>query len=119
MRKESSTNFLNETFLNENCGMFHTLSLIGGRWKISILAVLLSNGCLRYGELKKRVTGISERMLISQLKELEADGLIVRNDHLEVPPRVDYELSALGLSLKKILQDMNKWGDEQISNIKK
>lgn len=112
MKKESSTNSINKKYLDENCGMFFTLSLIGGRWKISILAVLLNNGCLRYGELKRKIQGITERMLISQLKELEADGLIERIAYPEVPPRVEYKLSKLGLSLKNILDKMNEWGEK-------
>src|SRR5690625_3071901 len=78
MRKKTSTNFLNEKDLVENCGMFYTLSLICGRWKISILASLLDNEVLRYSEIKRKLNNITERMLIKQLKELQEDGLIVQ-----------------------------------------
>lgn len=100
MKKESSTNSINKSYLNENCGMFFTLSLIGGRWKISILAVLLNNGKMRYGELRRKILGITERMFIAQLKELESDKLITKTIHSIKPPHTEYQLSEWGLSLK-------------------
>ena len=112
MRKQNSTNFLNEKDLTENCGMFYTLSLIEGRWKISILATLLDNNTLRYSEIKTHVTGITERMLIKQLKELQADKLITRKDYNEMPPRVEYSLTPLGKSLEVILVEMRTWGKQ-------
>lgn len=110
MRKENSTNFLNEKDLLENCGMFYTLSTIGGRWKVGILGALLDEGTLRYSEIKCRVPGVTERMLIKQLKELQADGLIERIDYREVPPRVEYRLSRKGKSLENVLITLHKWG---------
>jgi DNA-binding HxlR family transcriptional regulator len=115
-RKENSTNSINEVYWKENCGIAFTLSAIGGRWKINILTYLLNENKLRYNELRKRLVGISERMLISKLKELETDKLINRIVHNQVPPKVEYELTELGQSLKKILLLMDEWGD---SNIKK
>lgn len=110
MRKENSTNFLNEIDLVENCGMFYTLSIIGGRWKISILASLLDNEVLRYSEIKSKLPNITERMLIKQLKELQSDGLIVRKDYMEVPPRVEYSISEKGKSLESVLVTLRHWG---------
>ena len=112
MRKEKSTNSLNEQYLNKNCGITFTMSKIDGRWKINIIAFLLNNKKLRYSELKNRLEGISERMLIAKLKELEQDGLINRIVHQQIPPKVEYELTALAYSLKDILLLMDQWGEE-------
>ncbi|MNQ64083.1 putative HTH-type transcriptional regulator YtcD [compost metagenome] len=111
MKKQNSTNSINEIYWKENCGIVNTLSAIGGRWKINILSYLLNEKKLRYSELKNRLVGISERMLISKLKELESDGLINRIVHQQFPPKVEYELTDLGISLKKILQLMDEWGE--------
>jgi DNA-binding HxlR family transcriptional regulator len=110
-RKENSTNALNEKYWKENCGIANTLSVIGGRWKINILSYLLNEEKLRYSELRKRLVGISERMLISKLKELENDGLVNRIVYQQVPPKVEYELTDLGKSLHKILELMDEWGE--------
>jgi DNA-binding HxlR family transcriptional regulator len=114
-RKENSTNNVNEIYWREYCGISHILSLIGGRWKINILIYLLNEEKLRYNELKKRLLGVSERMLILKLKELESDGLIYRIVHHQVPPKVEYELTTQGKSLKDILDQMEKWGDSNRS----
>ncbi|UIR56972.1 helix-turn-helix transcriptional regulator [Sphingobacterium sp. SRCM116780] len=119
MRKEKSTNSLNEQYLNKNCGITFTMSKIDGRWKINILAFLMNNKKLRYSELKNRLEGISERMLISKLKELEQDGLINRIVHQQIPPKVEYELTALAYSLKDILLLMDQWGEENLNETKK
>ena len=114
-RKEQSTNSINEDYLKENCGIAFTLSLVGGRWKISILSYLLHEPKLRYSELKKRLKGISERVLAAKLKELENDGLIMKTIYPQVPPRVEYELTASGYSLKGILDAMDKWGEANLA----
>ncbi|MDN3669393.1 winged helix-turn-helix transcriptional regulator [Echinicola jeungdonensis] len=113
-RKENSTNNINEVYWKAQCGISHTLSLIGGRWKINILVYLMNEGKLRYSELRKRLVGISERMLIAKLKELKNDGLVNRVVYQQVPPKVEYELTDLGKSLKGILQEMEKWGQENL-----
>jgi len=113
-RKENSTNSTNEIYWKNHCGIALTLSLIGGRWKISILTYLLNERKLRYSELRARLVGISERMLISKLKELESDGLVNRIVHQQVPPKVEYELTELGLSLQQILEPMDKWGEDNL-----
>jgi DNA-binding HxlR family transcriptional regulator len=112
MRKATSTNLINKKQLEADCGMAYTISVLSGRWKLSVLGFLLDDKKLRYGELKRKMAGISERMLIAQLKELEADGLIERNAYPEVPPRVEYQLSKKGKSLKKILTQMADWGEK-------
>jgi len=113
-RKENSTNSTNETYWTNHCGIAFTLSVIGGRWKINILTYLLNEKKLRYSELRTRLVGISERMLVAKLKELENDGLINRIVHHQVPPKVEYELTELGLSLQKILDSMDKWGEDHL-----
>lgn len=90
--------------------MAYTISVMSGRWKLSILGFLLDHR-LRYGSLKKKMPDISEKMLNMQLKELESDGLINRIAYPEVPPRVEYELSPKGESLRKILMEMSDWGE--------
>lgn len=110
MRKENSTNFQNESNIKQNCGMAYTLSVLNGRWKPTIIWQLLEHKRLRFGVLKKSIEGISERVLSTQLRELEADRLIVRMVYNEVPPRVEYELSELGLSLRPLLDSMTEWG---------
>ncbi len=113
-RKENSTNHINEQYLKENCGIAFTLSVIGGRWKINILSYLLNEGTLRYSELKQKLKGISERMLIAKLKELESDGLINRIVYQQVPPKVEYELTEQGRSLKDILILLDQWGEKNL-----
>lgn len=110
MRKASSTNMRNESVINSTCGMAYTLSILGGRWKPAILC-RLSNGTMRYGELKKDIEGISERMLVAQLRELETDGIVERIVYAEVPPRVEYRLTKLGITLTPVLNAMSQWGD--------
>ncbi len=110
-RKENSTNTINESYWKDHCGIAFTLSAIGGRWKINILSYLLHEDKLRYGELRKRLVGISERMLIAKLKELEQDKLVNRIVYQQVPPKVEYELTALGRSLENILILMDEWGE--------
>lgn len=109
MRKENSTNSLNETRLNLLCGMSHALSVIGGRWKPSIL-FSLTEGRKRYNELRKDIPGISERMLVAQLRELEGDGLVERTVFPEVPPRVEYALTDFGRSTEPMLREISAWG---------
>lgn len=110
MRKENSTNTLNKENLESSCGMAYAIAILSGRWKLSIIGYLLANKKLRYGELKRKIEGISERMLISQLKELQADNLVERIAYPEVPPRVEYKLSEKGKSLENILNELSKWG---------
>jgi len=109
MRKENSTNALNEKSIMNECNMALTLRIVAGRWKPAILCRLAS-GTLRYGELKKSIEGISERMLAAQLRELEQDGIVRRLVYAEVPPRVEYVMTALGHSMMPMLNAMSDWG---------
>ena len=110
MRKETSTNLVNEKRLNRYCGIAYTLQIIGGRWKASILSWLIS-GKMRYNELRRSIPDVSERILVLQLRELERDGVIKRIVHPEVPPRVEYELTELGKSMRPILKVLSEWGE--------
>jgi len=86
-----------------------TTDVIGGRWRTVILS-RLKEGVHRYGELRRLVPGISEKMLSQRLRELEADGLIARRDLGTVPPHVEYELTEEGRSLAPVLQALYDWG---------
>lgn len=119
MRKQESTNTINKHHLEADCGMAYAISVLSGRWKMSILGFLQDNKKLRYSELKRKLTGISERMLISQLKELEADELVERIAYPEVPPRVEYQLSEKGKTLDKILVELSQWGEKNQKKLMK
>jgi len=99
------------------CGLDATLRVIAGKWKPLILYFLAQGGPTRYGELRRAVRDVSDKMLIQQLKELEADGLVKRTDYKEVPPRVDYSLTALGRSLAEALVPLCTWGTENIAEV--
>ncbi|MCQ8239634.1 helix-turn-helix transcriptional regulator [Acetobacteraceae bacterium KSS12] len=90
-----------------------TLALIDGKWKGVILSHLLE-GTLRFSELRRRMPGVTQRMLTNQLRELEADGLIDRTIHAQVPPRVDYSLTERGHSLREVLDALRLWGEIHI-----
>lgn len=92
------------------CPVETTLMLIGDKWKVLILRDLMP-GTKRFGELKKSIGGVSQKVLTAQLREMETDGLVRRTVYPEVPPRVEYTLTALGRSLKPILDAMWDWGE--------
>jgi DNA-binding HxlR family transcriptional regulator len=106
--KENSTNSFNRKFLTD-CNLTYAVQLMGGRWKLLIL-MQLNSGTQRYGELKKKIANITERMLTLQLRELEADGLIARQVFAEVPPRVEYTLTDIGRELVPICDALHTWG---------
>ena len=106
--KESSTNQLNKKEIFK-CPVTRTLERIGGRWKPLILYQLV-NSTRRYNELRKAIPGISEKMLIQQLRELEEHGLVFRKVHPVVPPHVDYSLTTVGQEMSPILSAMADWG---------
>lgn len=91
------------------CSVEITLKVIGGRWKVLILRELFF-GLKRFGELHRALHGITQKMLTQQLRELERDGIIDRHVYLQVPPKVEYSLTALGETLKPILDSMHEWG---------
>ncbi|WP_033069217.1 winged helix-turn-helix transcriptional regulator [Thalassospira australica] len=100
------------------CGLDAALRVIGGKWKPLIL-FFLAKEPRRYGELKRCVRGVSDKMLIQHLKELEVDGVVLRTDYQEIPPRVLYELSPFGFSLADALVPLCRWGDENAEIIEK
>jgi DNA-binding HxlR family transcriptional regulator len=91
------------------CGLEAALVVMGGKWKPLIL-FHLGPGKRRFGELKRLVSGVSEKMLIQQLRELQADGIIERADFREIPPKVEYSVTPLGRSLAKALLPLCEWG---------
>jgi DNA-binding HxlR family transcriptional regulator len=93
-----------------NCEKELTLSVIGGKWKMLILWHLGKSGTKRFGELKTLMAGITQRMLVSQLRELEDDRIVHREIYPVVPPKVEYSLTELGQSLMPILDSMYEWG---------
>lgn len=92
----------------------YAMSLIGGKWKMHILHWLSRKKILRYGELKKILGDITHKMLSNQLKELEKDGLILRKEYPQIPPKVEYSLSEKGLSLAPIMTSLCEWGYENM-----
>ncbi len=99
------------------CSVGATLSVIGGRWKPVIIFLLMQNNFLRFGELKKAIDGVTQRMLTQQLRELENDEVVNRKIYAEVPPRVEYSLTNYGRTLEPIMVAMRDWGAEHM-NIK-
>lgn len=96
---------------NYACGIGPAFEAVGGKWKAVILWEL-NDGALRFGELKRRVAGASEKMLIQQLRALEQDGLVIRNVFPQVPPHVEYSLSEWGVGLNMALGPIADWGEK-------
>ena len=93
-------------------GFSYTLSLINGKYKMTVLYTLMEFGVVRFNEMKKYIGGISYKTLSSTLKELETDRLIHREEYPQIPPKVEYSLNARGKSLIPILDGMCEWGDQ-------
>lgn len=93
------------------CPVETTLTLIGDKWKVLILRDLMP-GTKRFGELKKSIGSVSQKVLTAQLRDMENNGLLTRTVYPEVPPRVEYSLTELGRSLRPILDAMWNWGEE-------
>ncbi len=96
------------------CPVEVTLDLIDGKWK-GVIIYHLQEGRLRFGELRKRMPGITQRMLTKQLRALEDDALITRTVFAEVPPRVEYELSETGVRLRPVIDALKRWGEDHRS----
>ena len=96
----------------EDTGFHYTMSLIQGKYKMLILYTLMDFEVVRFNEMKKYIRGISYKTLSSTLKELEADGLVHREEYPQIPPKVEYSLTERGKSLIPILDQMCEWGDE-------
>jgi DNA-binding HxlR family transcriptional regulator len=97
---------------NYHCSMELALQVIGGKWKPLILYHLSRNGTKRFGELRKMMPNITQKMLTQQLRELEHDGLIHRVVYAQVPPKVEYSLSQFGTSILPVLERLSQWGQD-------
>ena len=94
----------------------YAISLIGGKWKMHILFWLWHKEVLTYSELKRNLEGVTHKMLSTQLKELERDGLVIRKEYPQVPPKVEYSLSERGKSFMPVLSEICTWGHEHIND---
>lgn len=106
--------------LYEECNEMYAISLIGGQWTLGILSCLI-NGKLRYGEIRKIMPQITDRMLTLELRKLEENKILTRKVYPEIPPKVEYELTPIGYKLKVIIQKLDSWGrdyKETVCNIK-
>jgi DNA-binding HxlR family transcriptional regulator len=102
--------------LNCDCPSQQVLELITRKWTALVIAVL-AEGTHRYSELQNRIRGVSQKVLTETLRALERDGLVQRRVHAEVPPRVEYSLTPLGRSLKKILVPICRWAEEHLADV--
>lgn len=102
-----------------HCPVRCILSRIGDKWSMLIITLLGDAGTMRFGEIKKSLGDISQKMLTSTLRSLEADGLIVRHAYMEIPPRVEYELTDLGRNLLPHLSDLSDWAHNNMETILK
>ncbi len=100
------------------CGLDAVLAISGGKWK-PLIIYHLAHGTHRYGELRRAVGNVTDKMLIQHLKEMLADGLIARHDFKDIPPKVEYALTPLGKSLAQALAPLCVWGTEHMSVIEK
>lgn len=93
----------------KNCPAPMVIGMIGGKWKLLILQILIFQGTKRFGELRRAADGITQTMLTNQLRALEADGLVSRKVYAEVPPRVEYSATPAGMGLKPVFTSMHGW----------
>lgn len=100
------------------CPVETTLSLIGSKWQVLIIRDLVANGTMRFKELQRSIGKISQKVLTSNLRTMEAQGLVHREVFAEVPPRVEYSLTELGRSLKPVLDALQAWGEEYKKSLK-
>jgi DNA-binding HxlR family transcriptional regulator len=99
-----------------NCPVEAALDVIGGKWKVLIMC-WLKEGVYRFGQLRRKIAGVSERMLTQQLRELERDGVVERTVHAEVPPKVEYALTPFGDTLRPVLGMLYEWGETHLKRI--
>jgi DNA-binding HxlR family transcriptional regulator len=114
MKKDTNIDlqpFVKEETGEYNCPMTKVLRIIGGKWKLLILNAILLECPKRFGALKKKMPDITQATLTTQLRELERDGIILRTVYAESPPRVEYKLTELGLTLVPIIELLNEWGN--------
>jgi DNA-binding HxlR family transcriptional regulator len=104
----------NDNIYESNCPIIYALNVVGQKWKLPIMWRLSENETTRYNELKRSVNGITNMMLTKSLRELEEHNLIVRTQYETIPPKVEYFLTQRGKSLLPSLNELYKWGEEQI-----
>jgi DNA-binding HxlR family transcriptional regulator len=100
-----------------NCRAREMLDRVGDTWSVYVISALGNAGTLRFSELQRRVDGVSQRMLTVTLRGLERDGLVRRTVHPEVPPRVEYELTPLGTTLRQIVGELIKWSGAHLREV--
>lgn len=103
---------------NENCAVRATLKILSGKWKILILWALCED-TKRFSELRRLIPEVTQRMLTAQLRELENDKIIIRKVYAEVPPKVEYSLTDIGVTLRPVLGELKQWGADYIKKRKK
>ena len=101
------------------CPIRYALDIVGGKWKLAIICLLLSSETKRYGELKKKLSPITNMMLAHSLKEMEADGIVKRRQYSTIPPKVEYSLTTEGKSLHEALQQFSQWGVDHMKRHRK
>lgn len=106
----NTQNELNPVNPDQICPIRYTLAAVGGKWKLPILCMLADGTPIRYSSIKRKLTGITNMMLAQSLKDLDAAGLVSREQFNEVPPRVEYTLTEKGDSLVPLLLELAKWG---------
>ena len=94
----------------------YTLSVIGGKWKMLIIYILAENQTVRFNDLKRRIGAITFKTLSSQLKELEADGMVNRKEYPQIPPKVEYSLTHKAETLLPVLEQLCEWGEKNSNN---
>ena len=98
----------------KDCGLKKVIDIVGGKWKIMILCVMDNEGTIRYGELRRRIFGITNTMLANSLKEMEEAGLVERKQYMEMPVRVEYSLTKKAESIVPILLELKRWGEKNL-----
>lgn len=98
-----------ETSVVESCPMPDIAKLIGGKWKLIILQILIFQGMKRFNELRRQIDGVTQTMLTNQLRALEGDGLVKRKVYAEVPPRVEYSATQKAMELDEMFRAMHQW----------
>ncbi len=114
MAEKEKRESLCDDIAGKDCGLKKVIDIVGGKWKIMILCVVDNEGVIRYGELKRRVFGITNTMLANSLKEMEEAGLVERHQYNEMPVRVEYSLTEKAESIVPILLQLKRWGEENL-----
>lgn len=109
MRKETSTNFENQQYIEDTCGLLFAMEILRSRWTIHVLWTIYL-GYDRYGEIKKLNPRISEKMLVHRLRDLQNNGLIVKSVHETIPRKATYGLTEMGRTLIPVLDKLCHWG---------